>query len=447
MAVEPLGTLRAVVAHLGSFQLPMGEISQETVNQIPLIRGRLNMRGAVVGIKQEGGEYLYDFAEWVFTKDPRYQRGTTFDGVLAQVTNIIIEELFERDAQAITSADLKLVEDKFAAWFSQAAAERRPFIPCNIMPYPASSFNVGPVLFRATNVFIQEESAARGKLFQPILDDMRKEGAIWIADVMVPDCDLKRADELGDLSVDIALAGIQLIVPLDASYRMTRMNARAVPSIGRSMIATGDQISLGNQSQYPGFGLSTEVFQQMCSQGAPILQSVGRRVEGFVTGRGKLHTLSQAWCDAAYWFHEGIAEPLDTIAVPKLETAIEVLLRSENSLGSEKRLLAAIKMFYGLEANQPINPISKITVKEFAKGLVRDRSRILHGTWSTLSSNLTVSRSSLTSLVRTSLLSVTLALDQFAEAPGAKDDINVFLNWMKKRILTHGTAVTPPTNA
>ena len=59
----------------------------------------------------------------------------------------------------------------------------------------------------------------------------------------------------------------------------------------------------------------------------------------------------------------------------------------EDMAGSECRLLDAIKASFGLEADQTISPTSTTTVKEFVKGFVRDRSRILHGTWSTLRAN------------------------------------------------------------
>jgi hypothetical protein len=143
---------------------------------------------------------------------------------------------------------------------------------------------------------------------------------------------------------------------------------------------------------------------------------------------GRLPTLNQAWADAAYWFHEGLAEPLDTIAVPKLETAIEVLLRAESTPGSKSRVLKAIRAFYGLTPKEPINPQSEITVEKFATGFVTDRSRILHGTWSTLSHSLRDSRPSLTMLVRSLLAYYALELDRYASTTGPADDIEKFVD-------------------
>ena len=77
---------------------------------------------------------------------------------------------------------------------------------------------------------------------------------------------------------------------------------------------------------------------------------------GYLSGKMSLPKIEQAWCDAAFYFHEGIAEPLDTIAVSKLETAIKMLLVTESSRGSKAILLQAMKTFFGLYETQPINP-------------------------------------------------------------------------------------------
>jgi hypothetical protein len=69
-------------------------------------------------------------------------------------------------------------------------------------------------------------------------------------------------------------------------------------------------------------------------------------VRSFTSGTFRLPLLEQAWCDAAYWLHEALAEQIDAIAIAKLETALEVLLRAENNSGSNQRLLAILKTFF-----------------------------------------------------------------------------------------------------
>lgn len=162
-------------------------------------------------------------------------------------------------------------------------------------------------------------------------------------------------------------------------------------------------------------------------QGQGLAHAIGPRVKSFVEGKSAFPALEQAWADAAYWFHEALVESLDTIAVPKLETAIEVLLRAESTSGSKARVLKAINAFYGLTKDDRINPHSHLSVEKFATGFVTDRSRILHGTWSTLNHSLRDSRSNLTALVVNLLAMYALELERYIKAAGASDDIEAFL--------------------
>jgi hypothetical protein len=118
------------------------------------------------------------------------------------------------------------------------------------------------------------------------------------------------------------------------------------------------------------------------------MTSVGNRLRSFTTGSFRLPKLEQAWCDAAYWLHQGLGEPLDSIAVTKLETAIEVLLHAESSSGSEKRIIAAMETFYGLKPDDPVTPFSEITAKasprdlfEIAPAFFTERGRRLTCGW------------------------------------------------------------------
>ncbi|MBV8521762.1 MAG: hypothetical protein JOY71_06485 [Acetobacteraceae bacterium] len=85
------------------------------------------------------------------------------------------------------------------------------------------------------------------------------------------------------------------------------------------------------------------------------LESVGRRVGAYVRGNAKLEKIEQAWCDAAYWVHEGLAEPLDTIAVAKLETAIEALHEAGSGSQSKQRRCQAMEVFYGRKETDLLN--------------------------------------------------------------------------------------------
>jgi hypothetical protein len=158
--------------------------------------------------------------------------------------------------------------------------------------------------------------------------------------------------------------------------------------------------------------------------------AVGEITVGFVSDTFRLSRLEQGWCDAAYWFHEALAEVVDNIAVTKLETALEVLCHSKSAKLSTGRVLTVMRCFFNLKPENPIAPGSKLTTRHFAKNLVEDRSRILHGTWSTLSKRLGSSRQGLEGFVATVLRMAAIKLDDYARTDAPADDIDAFLTWI-----------------
>ena len=128
-----------------------------------------------------------------------------------------------------------------------------------------------------------------------------------------------------------------------------------------------------------------------------------------------------------------IAEPLNSIAVAKLETALEVLLKAESASGSEKRMLMMLETFYDLKPDDPVRDGATISAKQFARGLVRDRSRVLHGTWSTLNSRLASNRDGLEDFVAAVVRRAALELEDYSLTASPEDKVDVFLAWVKRR--------------
>jgi hypothetical protein len=165
---------------------------------------------------------------------------------------------------------------------------------------------------------------------------------------------------------------------------------------------------------------------------APIFTAVGNVVCSFASGSFRLPTLERAWCDAAYWLHQALAESIDTIAIAKLETALEVLLRAESSTGSERRMLEILSAFFDLGPDDPVALGSPLSARQFARNVVRDRSRILHGTWSTLNAR-GIDRAGLEGFVATVLRAAVIELEAYAHSTGPDDDTEKFLCWVRQR--------------
>jgi hypothetical protein len=287
-------------------------------------------------------------------------------------------------------------------------------------------------MFMHVQDFASCERQRTGELFDLTYSEMfaamGRNSANWIATVVIDRCMESRAQEIANLSVDIALAGLQLVIPLDHSAQLSRLTARTIPSSLQSVSRCNGRITMRLSNQQAGLSMGDGALNHFLTTGKMLVDAIGNRVAAFIDGASAFPLLEQAWADAAYWFHEALAEPLDTIAVSKFETAIEVLLRAESTLGSKAIILKAIQAFYSLTGDQCINPQSQLTVEKFAIGLVTDRSRILHGTWSTLNHSLRDSRASLTSLVFTLLSNYALELERYKNLDGTTDNIDDILN-------------------
>jgi hypothetical protein len=107
------------------------------------------------------------------------------------------------------------------------------------------------------------------------------------------------------------------------------------------------------------------------------------------------------------------------------------MLRTESSAGSTSRLLMILEVFFGLQADQPVIPGSPRTARQFARDVVSDRSRILHGTWSTLNTRLANDRNGMEGFVITVVRRAAFELDRYAHSANPADDIESFLTWLK----------------
>ena len=169
--------------------------------------------------------------------------------------------------------------------------------------------------------------AADNAIIEIAWDNLRRalneRAAGWVAVVDIDGYHPVRASEVADLAVDVAITAVQFVVPATYSKQMARVTARTAPAWRGNLTVTSGQICPGVQNNLPALGLSAADFDALITAVEKLLAAAGRRLSMFVTGQMSLPKIDQAWCDAAYWFHEGLAEPLDTVATVKLETAVE----------------------------------------------------------------------------------------------------------------------------
>jgi len=373
---------------------------------------------------------------------PEYHRGARYRTLTEAILNASMEKFTGRAPDSIATADLAALKAAVQEWFKQNVVPRCYVVPCSLMPdlggFPnARPFTIGPVAFRHISNLLNARNSTgpEGRMldeisYGPLLRAMNERHATWVGEVEIDGCEETRASEIADLAVDIALVGIQLVVPRNYSRNMARITGRTSPPFVGSVYRAGSQTHGGMHWLIPGHGLSGGAFDEMMSKEVDIIRSVGGRVEAYVRGGSKVPKLEQAWCDAAYWFHEGLAETLDSIAVAKLETAIEVLLGAESSSKSEKRLCEALHAFHGVNENDPIATEPSVSIKQYVKGIVGPRSRFLHGTWSTLGENAEATRADAEALSWGLLRLSSLALDRYGASNSPVDSATAFLDWI-----------------
>jgi hypothetical protein len=391
------------------------------------------------GTRSSGYEAFTTLVELLFCRSPKIERGATFSAYEGELFDLLLSQYMGRDPQTIVDADAIAVEKHLSSWFENRATTRTFFVPCSITRAPSPRFAIGSIKFIYVDEIAKSEFSMIAGVswmptFEKLIDDMRKERAHWLAAVEVHDCDRDRGQEVAELAIDVAIVAFQVAQPYLGTRNMSRLAARRGLATKQTLSVAADGEPSGGFSVLDaGMSIGQGYLGQIVRESAPLIASVGNRVGAFTAGSFRLPKLEQAWCDAAYWLHEGLAEPMDSIAVTKLETAIEVLLRAENKSGSERRIILAMDTFYALKPEDPITPNSGVTTKAFAKRFVEDRSRVLHGTVSTLNVRMAASRDSLENLVTTLIRATVQELDLYLQSPSPADDTETFLEWIKAR--------------
>lgn len=431
-----IGLLRKLTAHIERRSLPFETLTQELLRREGLGHVRENV-GGIIAIRTPGHLAFTELTDCLLDRLPGLERGVIYADIQTELFNFI-EDYVGREPSTVGSEDVETLVAHFEKWFAVRALPLHVFVPCLISHTPAPRFEIGPVTFefidRVATSFCPHGGVA-ASFEPPRFDDlvrwMREGDANWLARVFVDRCEQKRAEEIAELTVDLAIVGLQLAAPNLDTRTMTRLDARRGMSQKRTLSVADGYHTVGWTHKEPGRTIGPGALPDILQKAAPIFRAVGNVVRSFATGSFRLPVLERAWCDAAYWLHDALTEPLDTIAIAKLETALELLPRAESSTGSERRILEILGAFFSLAPDDPIAPRSLLSARQFARNVVRDRSRILHGTWSTLNAR-GIDRAGMEGFVITVLRTAVIELDAYAHLADPADDIDEFLRWVQR---------------
>ena len=366
------------------------------------------------------------------------QRGCKFESLRIVVAKAVIR-LFEsriEQGPTVSPEDLAQLKDTVKEWFAKESASRTHVVPCAVIPYPARSFDIGSVRFMHADEFNAadlgvEEHAGFRTVWETIERQLDEHAASWVTVVEIAGCESARSEEMADTVVDIALGALQTILGARNARFMSRITARANPPYRGGISVSENEISERLRNMEAGRLLHPDTLQSIIGSTEELIASFGSRINVFLRGNSDLQALEQAWCDGAYWFHEGLAEPMDTVAVAKLETALENLFAAGSSSGSLKRISTALRVMGSGQSSE--NTETKRV--EFAKRVVEARSRVLHGTRSTTRDDPGIDREPVEMVVQELLARYSLLLDAYSSEDGVEDKDNVesFLEWVDQK--------------
>jgi hypothetical protein len=433
-----IALLQKLAEHLERRPLPFEALTQQLLRSEGLGRVR-EKAGGIIAVRMPGQAAFIELVDRVLDRLPALDRGAIYANVQSEVFTFI-EAYVGRDPSAIGIMDAEAIVSHLDAWFAAKASSRRVFVPCLISRTTALRFEIGPVTFefvdRLTGSDFYPAGGGDAALdrsgFDDLLKWMREQEADWLARVSVDGCEQKRAEEIAELAVDLVIVAFQMAAPHMHTREMSRLDARRGSSQKRTLSEADGYHSAGWARKEPGLTIGRGTLNDILLRAAPLFTAVGNIVNSFASGAFRLPVLERAWCDSAYWLHQALAESLDTIAIAKLETALEVLVRSESSRGSGRRILEILGAFFDLGPDDPVAPGSLTSARQFAQNIVRDRSRILHGTWSTLNAR-SIDRVGMEGFVITVLRTAAVELEKYARCAERTDGIDGFLGWVRKR--------------
>jgi hypothetical protein len=415
-----------------------------------LVETSINLRlEAASGFTRAGMLALSQLAGDLRSRSEHGARSVSRQSLAKALAQLAIAIWAERPTGPLTDHEIAEFDEKISAWFASQDLVRTHYIPCAVNAWPTDAFAIGPVRFYPFNEIPVEDWGLKREDVWPAGDgamsslaeiyiggllkiaEMRNAGTI--AEVSIPGREKTQSNLTADIAVDVALAIVQLLTPPGMFKRASRATSRAAPVWWARLSTTDGTVSPDTQNDEPGRTFGPGMLEIVLAQFAPTVKSMGSRLQSYVDGSGVQPSLDETWCNAAYWYHEAVAEPLDTVAIAKFETTIEVLFRSENSSGSKKRLLQGLEAFFGKKKD---DDIGGITADQLAASIVTSRSRVLHGTWPTLHTELpdgkggvAVGITTAEQLARLLLIAFSQAVDTYGVAGAGDDTVEALLAW------------------
>ena len=433
-----LGLLRAVIRGTEERPIHFLDVTPDYLRSEGMVWFLPSLRGTAV-FTRDAYDALDSLAQALIKECQGLDRGIDFRRIRRKIFTAI-ESHIGSDPALLLSNDVTALVAQLRTWFQHEAEPRVVFVPCAISPWPASQFTIGSVRF----IYVDDVPGADfyppiadsmlRKNFDAMLERMKSERAHWLAQISVEGSDQERGEEIGALAADLAIVTLQLALPTSwNTRRMSRLDARRSGAKSQTLSRTATTDCGSHSIHDAGINIGPGTMQDILLNCATLVDAVGICVTAFANGHFTLPLLERAWCDAAYWYHEALAERIDSIAIAKLETSLEVLLKSTSTKGSQRRIRLVLEAFFNLKPEDPIVSGSSTSANELAKSIVENRSKILHGVMSTLQPHIGIDRDGLEEFVASVLRRAVTELAGYRSSPSHLDEIEAFLKWVKSK--------------
>ncbi|BCK76910.1 hypothetical protein AA0242T_0382 [Acetobacter aceti NRIC 0242] len=399
--------------------------------------------GTMAGFTQAGMQALADLASDL-RSESRLGEKLVAKAALAKVLAAMAAKSWkERGDKELADDEIDKLSAEIRSWFSMQDRIRIHYVPCALSAWAVPSFDIGPVKFYAFGALSpallgiaggkdEQFSPIDELLIGPFREFARVRHAGTIAEVKVRGREKKRSALAAEIAVDVALAILQLVMPPKIFDRAARASARSAPVYHVRLSRDSNGFSPDIENEEPGRSLIPGGFELILKRDASTISACGRRLSSYLEGDGVLPQLDEAWCNATWWYHQALAEPFETVAIAKLETAIEVLLRAEKTSGSKQRILTGMKALLDIDCDEDLGDI---TAEQFATSIVTARSRVLHGTWPTLhteppnKNGASVNVADVQALTRALIIMYAHTVDRYLAAGKTDDKIEIMLKW------------------
>lgn len=438
--------------------------------------------GSVASITREGSEAVQQLLQIVWAENSDLHHTVSrkgFHDIALRVLGKRLNKLYikstlnEQDRHDLTMEMVQAAESN--------RQEITHFVPCEIFNDPGPDFEVGPITFRTVQNWLPSLEAraikpqsrqavqkltklmvgnpiwsmldrlqfrwlnSRLARFLPVWKNRDSTAPLWkaglkdyrwIGEVTTTQHEANLGRARAEVAVDAALTGLRLCLGQSNNRGVATASSRlrARYSVSIRLLANG-AISHGS---------ATHNWAALGGDGAPeklvndcreFLDAVGERLQSFLHPddiKYKIRKLDRRWIEAAYWYSQAVTETVDTIAIVKLETAVEVLLEAESSSGSKARMARVFVDMFGHPLSQPVSKApGDMTAQQFCTWLVGQRSRVIHGTLDTLLVDVENDRRRAEFFVEDTLFEAALKLSEYSRSTNPIDSVDGFLNWMK----------------